>query len=627
MFSPFRLFGFGAALLTCVMLSALLQRQAFAAAPQQSEDPVVIAAGDIAKCNLEWDSYTGALLDTLPGTILGLGDNAYVQGTLQEFTDCYGPTWGRHKDRVYPVPGNHEYLTGGAEGYFRYFGDRATPLEPGCTKECKGYYSFDVGSWHIVALNSEIDNNPGSAQDLWLRADLAAHPSVCTLAYWHKPRFSSGHHGSGASAPLFQAIYDYGVDIVLSGHDHDYERFAPQDPAGNYAPDRGVRQFVVGTGGDTLRGWDSNPPNSEVKDQDTWGVLKLTLHPTSYDWEFIPIAGQTFTDSGSANCVNPFGSSPIASAGAQPVLVSTAANPTGAAVGGDTPAVAVSDDEAAAGTPAAAAAAAALPAGGLDYVVQAGDTLSLIALRYGLDWLAVAQVNGITNTEVIEVGQVIRLPGVDETTSTAGAGSPLPAAAPRASAATTGAATAGNGSGTAAPAGSTTYTVEEGDTLYGIALLANVTLQELLEANDMQESDLLLIGQKLIVPGRTTPLRTTGTAASTAGGTPALTGTATLTTTGVNTRTATVASSTVTTTTGRSSTGVTSSLLPTATPRAGAVATPAPAAGGPAVHTVAEGETIITIALKYNLDWQELLELNGLAPDSLIRVGQEIRLR
>ena len=159
---------------------------------QPAESVVVLAAGDIAKCNLEWDSYTGALLDNLPGTILGLGDNAYVVGSLQEFNDCYGPTWGRHKDRVYPVPGNHEYLTGGAEGYFTYFGDRATPLEPGCRKECKGYYSFDLGAWHIVALNSEIDNNPGSEQDLWLRADLAAHPNVCTLAYWHKPRSSSG---------------------------------------------------------------------------------------------------------------------------------------------------------------------------------------------------------------------------------------------------------------------------------------------------------------------------------------------------------------------------------------------------------------------------------------------------
>ena len=357
---------------------------------------VVLAAGDIAKCNLEWDSQTGALLDNLPGTILGLGDNAYQTGSLQEFNDCYGPTWGRHKDRVYPVPGNHEYLTGGAEGYFTYFGDRATPLEPGCRKECKGYYSFDLGAWHIVALNSEIDNNPGSEQDLWLRADLAAHPNVCTLAYWHKPRWSSGDHGSGASAPLFQAVYDYGVDVVLSGHDHDYERFAPQSPQGVLEYDRGVRQFVVGTGGDTHRGWESSAPNSEVKDPDTWGVLKLTLNPTSYDWEFIPIAGQTFTDSGSANCVTAGSVPPAPAASTIPVSTSSAPDRRGERCRRY------------------AASAATLPAAGLDYVVQSGDTLSLISMRYGLDWEVVAQVNGITNTEVIEIGQVIRLPGVDE---------------------------------------------------------------------------------------------------------------------------------------------------------------------------------------------------------------------
>ena len=252
-----------------------------------------------------------------------------------------------------------------------------------------------------MALNSEIDNNPGSEQDLWLRADLAAHPNVCTLAYWHKPRWSSGDHGSGASAPLFQAVYDYGVDIVLSGHDHDYERFAPQSPQGVLEYDRGVRQFVVGTGGDTHRGWESSEPNSEVKDADTWGVIKLTLNPTSYDWEFIPIAGQTFTDKGSANCVTA-GSVPPAPA-ASTIPVSTSSAP-----------VDVESD--AAGT---AASAATLPAAGLDYVVQSGDTLSLISLRYGLDWEVVAQVNGITNTEVIEVGQVIRLPGVDEAAASA----------------------------------------------------------------------------------------------------------------------------------------------------------------------------------------------------------------
>jgi LysM repeat protein len=613
-----------ALLALCAVLTATVLpfNRAWAQEPQGEEAPpsqesvTVIAAGDIAKCNLEWDSYTGALLDTLPGTILGLGDNAYVSGTLQEFNDCYGPTWGRHKDRVYPVPGNHEYLTGGAAGYFTYFGDRATPLEPGCRKECKGYYSFNLGAWHIVALNSEINIDPGSEQDLWLRADLAANPSVCTLAFWHKPRWSSGHHGSGASAPLFQAIYDYGVDIVLSGHDHNYERFAPQSPQGVLEYERGVRQFVVGTGGDTLRGWESNAPNSEVRDQDTWGVLKLTLNPTSYDWEFIPIAGKTFTDKGSAACVTA-GSVPPPPAGA-PQLISTGAQPVEVASDTADDTVAVTGS-----TASATASTTALPAAGLDYVVQAGDTLSLIALRYGLDWEVVAQVNGISNTEVIEIGQVIRLPGVADSAAATDATTTAAVAngAPTTSAASGAATTA------SAAAGGTSYVVVAGDTLFGIALRANVTLAALAAANDMQEDDLLLIGQQLVIPGRVAPLPslTTLTPATSARG-------VVTTTTAAAARpvTGTVTSARPVTTTGvavtapvtstRATTSTASSLLPAPTPR------PSTAAGS-SVHTVAEGETIITIALAYNLDWQELLTLNGLEPDSLISVGQEIRLR
>ena len=593
---------------------AVAQDAAQPAAPAAADSVVVLAAGDIAKCNLEWDSQTGALLDNLPGTILGLGDNAYQTGSLQEFNDCYGPTWGRHKDRVYPVPGNHEYLTGGAEGYFTYFGDRATPLEPGCRKECKGYYSFDLGAWHIVALNSEIDNNPGSEQDLWLRADLAAHPNVCTLAYWHKPRWSSGDHGSGASAPLFQAVYDYGVDVVLSGHDHDYERFAPQSPQGVLEYDRGVRQFVVGTGGDTHRGWESSAPNSEVKDPDTWGVLKLTLHPTSYDWEFIPIAGQTFTDKGSANCVTA-GSVPPAPA-ASVIPVSTSSAP-----------VDVESDAAG-----AVASAAALPATGLDYVVQAGDTLSLISLRYGLDWEVVAQVNGITNTEVIEVGQVIRLPGVAEasaataptTTSTSAVTSTAGTTAPTTSAASS--------------AGGTSYTVVAGDTLFGIALRANVTLQELAAANNMQEDDILLIGQTLVLPGREAPLPSLSTLVPAGSSRTALTGSTTVTGTRPVTTTGVTATAGVTTTrtTTPTAASTASSLLASPTPRPSASSTLSATTGtsagtssgtGASTYTVAEGDTIITIALAHNLDWQELLALNDLQPDSLLQVGQEIRLR
>ncbi len=224
--------------ITLGLLGVLLllgnQQPTFAAPAQQTSepapaagDPVVLAAGDIAKCNLEWDSYTGYLLDINPGTILSIGDNAYDAGTLQEFRDCYGPTWGRHFDRIYPVPGNHEYGTQGAEGYFTYFGDKATPLEPGCRRDCKGYYSFDLGAWHIVALNSEVASHAGTEQEQWLRADLAAHPAACILAFWHRPRVSSGYHGTNGPLGPWQALYDYGADIVLSGHDHDYERFAP----------------------------------------------------------------------------------------------------------------------------------------------------------------------------------------------------------------------------------------------------------------------------------------------------------------------------------------------------------------------------------------------------------------
>jgi LysM repeat protein len=442
------------------------------------------------------------------------------------------------------------------------------------------------------------------------------------LAYWHKPRFSSGRHGTGASAPLFQAVYDYGVDVVLSGHDHDYERFAPQSPQGVLEYERGVRQFVVGTGGDSLRGWDTNEPNSEVKDADTWGVLKLTLNPTSYDWEFIPIAGQTFTDKGSANCVTA-GSVPPAPA-ASTIAVSTSAAP-----------VAVADD-------AEATAAAALPAAGLDYVVQAGDTLSLISLRYGLDWEAVAQVNGITNTEVIEIGQVIRLPGVNEAASAPSTTAATTTAATTAATTTLGAAatggstTAGTAAGTvASPAasGGTSYTVVAGDTLFGIALRANVSLQELAVANNMQEDDLLLIGQTLVIPGREAPLPSLSTLV------PASSSKTTLTSgtqvTGTRAATTTGVAGTTGVTTTRTTTSTASS-LPSPTPRAGAsvsaaspttATTTAGTANGPNVYTVAEGDTIITIALEYNLDWQELLDLNGLQPDSVIQVGQEIRLR
>jgi len=266
--------------------------------PLPEDDPVFVGAGDIAHCRSDGDEITANMLDHISGTVFTTGDNAYPNGSAEEFANCYDTSWGRHKDRTYPSPGNHDYHTPDAAGYFEYFGSRAG--EPG-----KGYYSYDLGTWHIIALNSNIPVEAGSPQDQWLREDLASHPTVCTLAYWHYPRFSSGTvHGSDESMqPLWEALYEYGADVVLVGHEHNYERFAPQDPQGNADPERGIRQFVIGSGGRSHYTFGPPIANSEVRNSDTTGLLKLTLHATSYSWEFIPEPGKTFTDFGDAPCV------------------------------------------------------------------------------------------------------------------------------------------------------------------------------------------------------------------------------------------------------------------------------------------------------------------------------------
>ena len=266
--------------------------------PVPADDPVLVGACDIAHCSSNGDEATASLLDGIEGTVFTTGDNVYRDGSAAEFANCYDPTWGRHKARTFPSAGNHDYHTPDAAGYFDYFGSSAG--EPG-----KGYYSYDLGEWHIIVLNSNIPVKAGSEQEQWLRADLAAHPAVCTLAYWHHPRFSSGTvHGSSTSMqPLWQALYDNGADVVLAGHEHNYERFAPQDPSGIPDPARGIREFVVGSGGRSHYVFGTPIANSEVRNQDTYGVLKLTLHPTSYSWEFVPEPGKTFTDSGNAPCV------------------------------------------------------------------------------------------------------------------------------------------------------------------------------------------------------------------------------------------------------------------------------------------------------------------------------------
>jgi hypothetical protein len=264
--------------------------------PPPAGAAVLVGAGDIAECDSNGDEATAALLDGIAGTVFTAGDNAYGEGTAAEFSSCYQPSWGRHKQRTRPAPGNHDYNTSGASGYFGYYGAAAGP--PG-----RGYYSYDLGDWHVVSLNSNIDMSAGSAQGQWLRADLAASTRRCALAYWHHPRFSSsdGHGSSTEPQPLWDALYEAGAEIVVSGHNHVYERFAPQTPGGQSDPVRGIREFVVGTGGTGLHGFGGAIANSEVRYRGH-GVLKLTLRPNGYDWQFIPVAGDTFTDGGSGSC-------------------------------------------------------------------------------------------------------------------------------------------------------------------------------------------------------------------------------------------------------------------------------------------------------------------------------------
>jgi acid phosphatase type 7 len=267
--------------------------------PAQAASVVMVGAGDIAHCSTTTDEATAKLLDGISGTVFTLGDNAYNSGTSAEFANCYNPTWGRHKARTKPSVGNHEYLTSGASGYFGYFGAAAGDPK-------KGYYSYDRGDWHVIVLNSNCSQVPcaaGSAQDTWLRADLAAHPNKCTLAYFHAPLYSSGQHGNSTSVrPFWEALYKANADVVLSGHDHNYERFAPQNPYGAFDSARGIREFVVGTGGTYLRPFGTIKPNSVSRNATTHGVLKLTLNSGGYAWKFVPVAGKTFTDSGTASC-------------------------------------------------------------------------------------------------------------------------------------------------------------------------------------------------------------------------------------------------------------------------------------------------------------------------------------
>jgi hypothetical protein len=277
-------------------------------------DPVMLAAGDIASCSVDGDEQTAALLDANPDAIVApLGDLAYDKGQPSEFANCYDPNWGRAKSRTRPVTGGHDYgtVTGGpapGTGFFNYFQNQLAPFGSTATDPSKGYYSYDLGAWHVVVLNAScFDIAPGcneAQQENWLRADLDAHTNACTMAMWHDPRFNSGSiHGNNLNMSAFwNILYSKGADLILNGHEHLYERFAPQDPAAQADSQYGMREFIVGTGGFSHYPFGTIQPNSEVRNADTYGVLKLTLHPGGYDFQFLPVAGGTFTDSGSGNC-------------------------------------------------------------------------------------------------------------------------------------------------------------------------------------------------------------------------------------------------------------------------------------------------------------------------------------
>lgn len=274
-----------------------------------NETFTLVGAGDIATCkHLDSAEATAKLIEQIPGTVFAAGDLAYEKGSPTEFKDCYDKTWGEFKERTRPALGNHDFSGGPtADGYFQYWGAQAGPLG-------KGFYSYDLGRWHIVVLNTNCNKKrmggcgKDSPQETWLRGDLAKHADACILAYGHHALFSSGvlkdHALHPLMRPLWQDLYAAHADLILAGHEHSYERFAPQDPNGKPDAAHGIREIVAGTGGRSHDPLGFATPNSEVREWKTYGVLKLTLAPGKYNWEFIPVAGSTFRDSGSGVCHN-----------------------------------------------------------------------------------------------------------------------------------------------------------------------------------------------------------------------------------------------------------------------------------------------------------------------------------
>jgi hypothetical protein len=287
--------------------------------PTPTNDPVIAAAGDIAcdptdpgfnggagtKDRCQQRATSNLLLNTGLSGVITLGDEQYDEASLAKFNQVYGTTWGRANNLNRPAVGNHEYLTPNAAGYFDYFNGVGNSTGPAGARD-KGYYSYNLGSWHIVALNSNCSKvacTSGSTQEAWLRDDLARNPTKCTMAFFHHPRWSSGLAGNNSNmGSLVTDLYRAGADVILAGHDHLYERFGPQNPSAGADSATGIREFIVGTGGKSLVDFTSVQPNSQVRDNTTFGVLRMGLHSDSYDWKFQPIAGQSFTDSGSTNC-------------------------------------------------------------------------------------------------------------------------------------------------------------------------------------------------------------------------------------------------------------------------------------------------------------------------------------
>jgi acid phosphatase type 7 len=290
--------------------------------PPGGDDPVVAAAGDIAcmppatrtSSSCHHRETSNLLVAGDYDAVLPLGDLQYECGQASAYQSVYDPTWGRVKAVSRPAAGDNEYgsatcSTSGASGYFSYFGGAASPNQPGCRTACPGYYSYDLGTWHVVVLNTNC-SEPGvggcsssSAQGRWLAADLAAHPNQCTLAYWHLPRWTESGGVSSTSNYLVSALYNAGADVLLAGNNHFYARFAPQSPSGAADPVNGIRQFIVGTGGKSLHGLSGRPdPQVEARQDTTYGILELTLHASSYSWRFVPEAGRSFTDAGSQAC-------------------------------------------------------------------------------------------------------------------------------------------------------------------------------------------------------------------------------------------------------------------------------------------------------------------------------------